>query len=132
MAVLSSYGVYASVSLQERYMGYFWLYRQPEYFAAVWIKDAAYSQTIAGDVKASYLLRDYFGLDVNVIGGLQYLTGKTDYKPQILFIYGQMSRNGYVVYGGYSVDLPENWAEKLYDLGLSYSNGAVYIYGGKA
>ena len=132
MAVLSSYGVYASVSLQERYMGYFWLYRQPEYFAAAWIKDAAYSQTIAGDVKASYLLRDYFGLDVNVIGGLQYLTGKTDYKPQILFIYGQMSRNGYVVYGGYSVDLPENWAEKLYDLGLSYSNGAVYIYGGKA
>jgi hypothetical protein len=27
-----------------------------------------------------------------------------------------MARNGYVIYGGYSVDLPENWMEKLFQL----------------
>ncbi len=132
VAALNSYSVYASVSLQERYMGYFWLYRQPEYYAAAWVKGVAYDQTVAGDVKASYLLRDYFGLNVNVFQGLQYLTGKTGSKPQTLFTYEQMSRNGYVIYGGYSVDLPENWTKKLYDLSLSYSNGPVNVYGDRA
>ena len=129
VAVLGSYSVYASVSLQERYMGYFWLYRQPEYYAAAWIKGATCNQTIAGDVKASYMLRDYFGLNVNAFQGLQYLTGKTGSKPQILFTYDQMARNGYVIYGGYSVDLPENWTEKLYDLNVVYSNGPVNVNG---
>jgi hypothetical protein len=116
VAALSSYSMYASVSLQERYMGYFWLYRQPEYCAAAWVKGVVCSQTVAGDVKASYMLSGYFGLNVNALQGLQYLTGKTGSKPQILFTYEQMARNGYVIYGGYSVDLPENWMEKLFQL----------------
>ena len=78
--------------------------------------------TIVGDVKASYMLRDYFGLNVNALQELQYLTGKTGLKPQILFAYEQMVRNGYVIYGGYSLDLPEDWMEKALQLNLVYSN----------
>jgi hypothetical protein len=130
VAALNSYNMYASVSLQERYMGYFWLYRQPEYCAAAWVKGTACNQTIAGDVKASYMLSDYFGLNVNALQGLQYLTGKTGSKPQILFTYEQMERNGYVIYGGYSVDLPENWMEKTFQLNLIYSNRVAHIYAG--
>jgi hypothetical protein len=48
-------------------------------------------------VKASYLLRDYFGLQTDTLHGLQYLAGKTVTKPQTLFTYDQMLRNGYVL-----------------------------------
>ncbi len=127
-AALNSYNLYASVSLQERYMGYFWLYKQPEYYAAAWIKGAASNQTIACDVKTSYLLTNYFGLNTNVLQGLQYLTGRTGSKPQILITYEQMVKNGYVIYGGYSVDLPENWMEKTSQMNLIYSNKVTNIY----
>jgi hypothetical protein len=40
-----------------------------------------------------------------------------------------MLRNGFAIYGGYSINLPENWTEKLYELNLLYSNGSVNIYG---
>ena len=128
VAALNSYSVYASVSFQERYLGYFWLYTQPEYYAAAWIKGAASSEIIACDVKTSYMLKDYFGLNTDTLQGLQYLTGKTGSKPQILFTYQQMSRNGYVIYGGYSVDLPENWMEKASQMNLIYSNRVAYIH----
>jgi len=130
IAALNSYSLYASVSLQERYLGYFWLYRQPEYCAAVWMKGLAGNETILGDVKASYLLKEYFGLKFDAFEGLRYLAGKKGSKSQILFTYDQMARNGYVVYGGYSIDLPENWTERLYALNLPYSNGPVSVYGG--
>lgn len=123
--VLSSYNLYAAVSLQERYMGYFWLYDQREYDAARWIFRRA-NQTVAGDVKFSYLL-GYFDVKADIYGGLRYLTGKGA-KPPILVIYDQMLRNGYVLHGGYSVDLPEGWTEKLTCLSLAYSNGEVKIY----
>jgi hypothetical protein len=128
IAALNSYNVYVAVSMQERYMGYFWLYRIPEYKAGMWIASTS-NQTVAGDVKASYLLKDYFNVKVDVYQGLKYLAG-SGAKPQILLVYDQMLKNGYVLYGGYSVDLPENWTEKLYDLNLTYSNGHVNIYGG--
>lgn len=76
------------------------------------------------------MLKDYFGLNVNILQGLQYLTGKTGLKPQILFTYEQNARNGYVVYGGYSLDLPEGWVERTLQLNLIYSNKAVCIYAG--
>jgi len=128
IAALSSYNVYAAVSLQERYMGYFWLYRIPEYKAAEWLSATA-NQTIAGDVKSSYLLKDYFGLNVDAFQALQYLAGRGS-KPKILLIYDQMLKNGYVLYGGYSVDMPENWTEKVRYLNLIYLNGPVSVYGG--
>jgi len=130
MVALSSYNLYASVSLQERYMGYFWLYSIPEYGAAEWVKAAAGNQTVACDVKASYLLRDYFGLQTDTLHGLQYLAGKTVTKPQTLFTYDQMLRNGYVLYGGYSVNLPEKWVQKIFQLSLVYSNGAAAVHAG--
>jgi hypothetical protein len=127
-AALNSYNLYASVTLQERYLGYFWLYRQPEYYAASWIKDVAGSETIACDVKTSYLLTSYFGLNTNALQGLQYLTGRTGTKPQILITYEQMARNGYVIYGGYSVDLPQKWMEKASQMNLIYSNKVTKIH----
>jgi hypothetical protein len=123
------YSVYAAVCLQERYMGYFWLYRLPEYRAAAWVKGAAGNQAVAGDVKTLYLLKHYFDVNVDAFQGLKYLTGDAQ-KPQILFIYNQMLKNGYVVYGGYSVDLPENWMEKASSLNLVYSNGLANVYVG--
>jgi hypothetical protein len=129
IVVLNSYNMYASVNLQERYMGYYWFYNQPEYYAATWIKGVSYNQTIAGDMKVSYLLKGYFDLKVNVPQGLQYFMEKTSSKPKILFTYDQMLRNGFAMYGGYSINLPENWTEKLYELNLLYSNGPVNIYG---
>jgi hypothetical protein len=126
---LNVYSVYASISLQERYLGYFWLYRQPEYYAAAWIKDSDGSLTVAGDVKALYLLKCYFNLSVDVFQGLKYLAGNGR-KPQILFTYSQMLRNGYVMYGGCSVDLPENWINKASSLNQVYSNSLVNVYVG--
>jgi hypothetical protein len=41
-----------------------------------------------------------------------------------------MLRNGYAVYGGYIVDLPENWAERASSLNHVYSNGQANVYVG--
>ena len=128
IALLNIFNVYAAVSLGERYMGYFWLYTAPEYEAGSWIGTANLNQTIAGDVKASYLLKGYFNVEVDVFQGVKYLTGKDDSQPRLLYTYEQMLRNGYVLWEGYSVDLPQNWMEKLYDLNLVYSNGPVNVH----
>jgi hypothetical protein len=40
-----------------------------------------------------------------------------------------MLMNGYVLGGGYSVDLPQSWTEKLHSLNKLYSNGYVNIHG---
>ena len=129
IATLNSYSVYAAVSMQERYMGYFWLYKTSEYEAGVWIASATNKTVVAGDVKASYLLHDYFNVKVDVFRGLKYLAGGGA-KPQTLLVYDLMLKNGYVLYGGYSVDLPENWTKKLCDLNIIYSNGYVNVYNG--
>jgi len=124
---LNSYDFYASIMLQERYLGYFWLYSQQEYVASKWITTVT-NQTILGDVKISYLLSGYFNVPTNPEQGLQYLIGDKDIKRITLFIYEQMLKNGYVLYGGYSIDLPKNWTEKTNNLDLIYSNGQVEIY----
>jgi hypothetical protein len=41
-----------------------------------------------------------------------------------------MLRNGYVLYGGYSVNLPEKWVQKIFQLSLVYSNGAAAVHAG--
>jgi len=127
ITILNSYGIYAAVSLQERYMGYFWLYTMPEYHAGAWIAKIANDQTVAADVKVSYLLKGYFNVSVDSIQGLKYLAGKTVSEPQILLVYDQMVKNGYVLSTSYSVDLPENWMEKLSSLNSIYSNGHVTV-----
>jgi putative flippase GtrA len=129
IALLNSYAVYAAVSLGERYMGYFWLYTPPEYRAAEWVKGAAGGLTVAGDVKALYLLKCYFNVDVDVLQGLRYLSGGAQ-RPQALFVYQQMFKNGYVMWGGYSLDLPRNWMERAYSLNHVYSNGLANVYVG--
>jgi len=129
IASLNSYSVYAAVSLEERYMGYFWLYTNHEYEAGAWITATSNNQTVAGDVKVFHLLNGYFNVKVDVLKGLRYLT-EDGSKPQILFIYDQMLRNGYVLYSGCSVDLPEGWTEKAYNLNLIYSSGTATIYAG--
>jgi len=123
------YGVYATVHLQERYLGYFWLYNKPEYETALWITNFS-SQTVAGDLKVFYLLNYYFNVKVDVSQCINYLTQTTSSSPQILFIYDQMLNNGYVDYRGYGVDPPENWTNRLSNLNLVYSNGVSYIYHG--
>ncbi|MBS7635114.1 hypothetical protein KEJ34_06460 [Candidatus Bathyarchaeota archaeon] len=112
---LNVFGVYATIHLQERYMGYFWLYRVQEYRAARWVKTVLSDGTVACDVKIAYILKCYFNLRVDEFQGLRYLNGESG-QPRILFTYDQMSKNGYVIYGGYSVDLPGRWVDKTLTL----------------
>ncbi|MDW8050817.1 MAG: hypothetical protein RMI99_07155, partial [Nitrososphaerota archaeon] len=124
------YAFYATIFMQERYMGYFWLYEPPEYRAGLWTSSACDELTIACDVKFTYLLKYYFDLRVNEVQGYLYLAGKAPSRPTALLMYEQMYRNGYVIYGGYSINLPESSAEKLRELNHIYSNGPVNVYSG--
>lgn len=127
---LNLYAFYATIFMQERYLGYFWLYRLPEYRAGSWLSGAWRGGTMACDVKFAYLLRQYFALKVDEFQGLFYLSGKASLEPDILLIYDQMFKNGYVVYGGYSVEMPGNWTGRVESLSLVYSNGMVRAYSG--
>ncbi len=127
VASVNSYSVFASVSLQEQYMGYFWLYRAPETSASSWIAANGYNQTVAGDMKVSYLLKGYFNMKVDVIQGLQFLEDNSS-APELLFVYPEMSTNGYVLYGGNVLALPENWTSRLAALDCVYSNNMVNLY----
>jgi hypothetical protein len=127
VATVNAYTLYAAVSLQERYMGYQWLYRTQEYQAGAWIATTSSNPTVAGDMKVLYLVGDYFGAKVDVLQGFRYLTENDASRPQILFIYDQMLKNGYVL-GYHGLDLPENWIEKTSQLNLIYSNGLASLY----
>jgi len=124
---INVYSLYAAVSLQDRYMGYHWLYRVQEYKAGVWIATTNSNITVAGDMKIAYLMRDYFRVNVDVLQGFRYLVGESQSQPQILFVYDQMMKNGYVL-GLHGMDLPENWVEKTSLLNLVYSNGLASLY----
>lgn len=125
---LNSYTVYASVSLEESYLGYFWHYKVHEFTASEWLKSVYNGQTVVGDVKVSYLLKDYFSIKVDVLQGIKYLVGESFSKPEILFTYHQMYKKGFVLYGGYSFELPKGWREKAYNINLIYSNIYETIY----
>lgn len=127
MVALNSYSLYATVSLQEPYLGYFWRYEPSEYRASNWITLNANNQTVAGDSKVNYLLNGYFNENVSVLKGLQYLEGKGT-APQMLYIYNQMYTNGYVLYEGTPITLPTNWTNKLTDYNIIYANSQVTIY----
>jgi len=131
IATVNAYSLYAAVSLQDRYMGYHWLYNKQELEAGSWIATNVCSQTtVAGDMKVFHLVRGYFLVDVDVIQGFRYLNGNSESRPEILFIYNQMLKNGYVL-GLHGADLPENWIEDTYQLNRVYTNGIVGLYRGE-
>lgn len=127
VASMNSYNVIASVSTNESYLGYFWLYRLPEMSASQWIDSNGGNQTVAGDMKVSYLLQNYYNCRVDVPSGFKYLyqDGPT---PPLLFVYPEMLTNGYVLYSGNVFALPQNWSTKLSNLNCIYSNGMVTLY----
>jgi hypothetical protein len=127
MASVNSYSMFASVSLQEQYMGYFWLYREPEIAASSWIAANGCSLTVAGDMKVSYLVDGYFNVKVNVLQGLEFLEGNGS-APELLFVYPEMYTNGYVLYMGNVLSLPGNWTNQLTSLNCVYSNNMVSLY----
>jgi hypothetical protein len=129
ITAVNSYGLYASVSRGERYLGYFWVYTHAEYAGGLWLAHEANDQKVAGDVKVASLLSGYFNMRVDPYQGLRYLEGEGSERPPYIYTYEQMLRNGYVIGGGYSIDLPSGWPERLYGLNLLYSNAAVNIYG---
>ena len=126
--IMNLYSLYTAAALQDRYLGYHWLYKNQEYRAGIWI-NAAGAPKVTGDMKVLHLMRDYFHLSVDVLGGYRYLTENSQPKPQLLFIYSQMLRNGYIL-GLHGVDLPENWMEKTYSLNHIYSNRLADLYAG--
>ncbi len=121
------YSLYVSVGLQNRYMGYHWLYREEEYAAGLWLYSRSNSLTAAGNMKASYLIQGYFAIHTNAAQGYQYLSGKSQLKPEVLYIYLQMFKNGYVL-GYHGVDLPQTWTENANHLNLIYFNGQAALY----
>ncbi len=127
MAVTSTYTLYAAVSLQEPYLGYFWSYKPSEYMASNWIAVNGNNQTITADVKTHYLLDDYFKVNVSVEPGLTFLEGKGS-EPNILYIYNQMKTNGYVLNQGSAISLPTNWTANLADYNVIYANNEVTVY----
>jgi hypothetical protein len=127
IVTLNVYSVYASVSLQEPYLGYFWRYEPSEYTASGWVTLNGNNQAVTGDVKVSYLLNGYYNQNVSVMEGLRFLEGNSS-APQVLYVYSQMYKNGYVLYEGSPITLPANWTEKLADYNLIYANSEVTIY----
>ncbi len=85
------------------------------------------NQTLAGDVKVQYLIDGYFNGTVDVMAGYRYLDGDGE-PPSVLYVYGQMSQNGYVLYQSSPVALPSGWAEKLSGYNCVYVNSEVSIY----
>jgi len=130
LAILATnlYSLHASVNLQDRYMGYHWLYTRQEYFAGSWASKSC-DGTIAGDMKVSYLIDYYYKLNVDILQGYRYLAEETRVRPKLLFVYGQMFRNGYVL-GLHGIELPSGWTRKLYELNQIYANGLTMLYAG--
>lgn len=126
IVLLNLYNFYAATQLEERYMGYQWLYKPQEFNTGLWLASFRDNLTIAGDMKASYLLNGYFNLNTSVAEGYSYLY-KGGILNGILYIYKQMLRNGYVV-GPYGLDLPDSWFKRLHRLDTIYSNGFVSLF----
>jgi hypothetical protein len=75
----------------------------------------------------SYLLNGYYDVPVEVSSGLTFL-GSDGSAPKLLLVYAEMPVNGYVVYGGYALPLPD-YSAKLAGLNHVYSNDLVNLYG---
>ena len=127
MVTVGTFTVYATVSLQEPYLGYFWRYEPSEFSASNWLITNSNNQSIAGDAKVSYLVKGFFDKSVSVTQGINYL-GEDGSPPELLYIYSQMYQNGYVLYGGSPVLLPANWTDRLTDYNCIFVNTEVSIY----
>jgi len=127
MVSVGIYSEYASVVLEEPYFGYFWRYKPQEYQASAWIATGQGNQTMAGDYKVSYLLGEYFQKEVSVTGGLKFLDSDGA-PPDLIYIYRQMYKNGFVFGSGTPVTLPQNWTSKLSDFNKVYVNSEVTVY----
>lgn len=118
--------MYSTVHLQEPYTGYQWLNTAEEYLSGVWLKRFHENGAIAGDMKALYMLNQYFGLKVDVAGGLAYLSGHSPEIPKILYTYKTMEVNGYLL-SPYAVKLPKDWRDRTAAMDLIYLNGFVEV-----
>jgi len=127
ITTLSFYSMYATVSIQERYMGYAGLYRIEEFEGSKWITTNGNQQAVSGDWKVLNLIKHYFQVEVDYLQAFRYLNGETESQPRFLFIYNTMLKNGYlIVYQAY--DLEERWPEKALQLNLIYSNSEATLY----
>ena len=129
ITVMGIYSMYATVSLQDPNMGYQWVYSKQEFKAGIWIKEVAGNQTVTGDVKVAYLMRDYFGSATDAMQGFRYLNNDTTTQPNILYTYSQMQKNGYVI-ALHGLALPDNWTEKTTQMNLVYTNKLANVYAG--
>lgn len=120
---------YSAVVLQENYVGYQWLYLPQDLEQTLWIKKYGEGLTIYGDLKISYLAKDYFGLKVNSAEGYALLTGdRVGSLNGLLLTYPAMEKNGYLL-GPYGVELPQEWKNKLSgERYLIYSSSSNLIY----
>ncbi len=130
IGAVNVHSVYAAVSLNDPYLGYFGSYQPSEFQAANWVSETLNNQTVAGDSKMISLLSGYFNKKVDVWQGYNYLS-KDGSAPEIIYIYKAMYKNGYVLGQGFPRELPENWTDKLANYNLVYVNSEVEVYAKK-
>ncbi|KXB01141.1 hypothetical protein AKJ41_02555 [candidate division MSBL1 archaeon SCGC-AAA259O05] len=124
VAGLSAY--YVSLTESGRMLGYQALNTKGEFEASEWVSDRNL-EGIAGDQKALYLLTLYRGENVNLRKGYEYLWGRTEKQPKVLYIHDQMYRHGYLL-GLYGRKLPEKWGERTREMNLTYYNDYVKVF----
>lgn len=122
----SVFSYYGAVVREERYMGYQFVQTEGEFEASEWVSGREV-ETVAADTKAMYMLGIYQGIDVDIRAGYSYLIGRGS-QPQMLYVYDQMYRTGYII-GLYPLDLPREWTERLEKMDLIYTNEFAEIYG---
>jgi hypothetical protein len=133
VVAINIYSLYDSVSLQDRYMGYHWLYHEQEFGAGYWIDTYTIDNnlTIAADIKVAYMMQDYFEIKVSTSTGFKYLNNESSNQPSLLFTYKLMEKNGYIL-SAHGITLPANWTQKTDNMNSVYSNGYSNIYSGVA
>ncbi len=131
ICVSSAYQTYEASIEKQSLLGGQWAYQESDLMGAQWMSSnsAPGNLTIAGDIRMQYLLTGYFGMNVSIASGYNFLESpEATARPAYLVTYGLMARNGYVE-SLYGLQLPGNWTETLTQSSpVIYSNGNIVLW----
>ena len=130
IASASAYQTYVASVQQSNLLGGHWVYHESDLRSGMWLKDNSGITTLSGDSREAYILRDYFGINVSLQSGYEYLLGvggggnaAVSASPSYLITYSLMERNGYVL-DPYAFPLPSGWTQRLENgSAIYYTNG---------
>src|SRR5579875_818975 len=126
IASASAYQTYAASVQQSNLLGGHWVYHESDLSSGEWLRRSAGPSGIAGlsgDSRETYILRDYYGLNVSMQIGYEYLSGISKAPPHYMMTYALMEINGYVL-DPYAFELPDGWVTLLHNgSSIYYTNG---------